>query len=229
VQELDAKFERSGYSATAPPSPSTRFREIPFAQGGALSGNTRYSSIDDRARATPRYRSSSTAQWVNSIVTLAAASCPTAPYLRRESAHDAKMPSTPEPGHTRQLSRRKSDARCQYRTPTCAIMRRFDELHLNIWSSPSPVRGCCETCWPPRGAKSAVGMSAAGISTTTTAADRIRVLTASHLLQLAALRRRNQVSGSTWRREKSVQPTGTTSAGSPKFARTCAHVWIPAH
>ena len=25
-----------------------------------------------------------------------------------------------------------------------------------IWSSLSPARGCCEACWPPRGARSAV-------------------------------------------------------------------------
>jgi hypothetical protein len=31
-----------------------------------------------------------------------------------------------------------------------AIMRRIDEL--------SPVRGCCEVCWPPKGARSAVVM-----------------------------------------------------------------------
>ena len=36
-----------------------------------------------------------------------------------------------------------------------AIMRRLDRLHL---SSPSPVRGCCEAYWLPRGARSAVGM-----------------------------------------------------------------------
>ena len=28
-----------------------------------------------------------------------------------------------------------------------------------ICSPPSPVRGCCEACWLPRGARSAVGMS----------------------------------------------------------------------
>ena len=32
-----------------------------------------------------------------------------------------------------------------------AIMRR-------IWSSPLPARGCCEACWLPRGARSAVVM-----------------------------------------------------------------------
>ena len=37
-----------------------------------------------------------------------------------------------------------------------AIMRRIDGC---IWSSPSPARGCCATCWLPRGARSAVGMS----------------------------------------------------------------------
>ena len=33
-----------------------------------------------------------------------------------------------------------------------AIMRRLDRLHLEF---PSPARGCCEACWPPRGARSA--------------------------------------------------------------------------
>ena len=37
-----------------------------------------------------------------------------------------------------------------------AIMRRLDGC---IWSSLSPARGCCEACWLPRGARSAVGMS----------------------------------------------------------------------
>ena len=41
-------------------------------------------------------------------------------------------------------------------TADLAIMRRLDRLHLE---SPSPVRGCCEACWLPRGARSAVGMS----------------------------------------------------------------------
>ena len=36
------------------------------------------------------------------------------------------------------------------------VMRRLDRLHLEF---PSPARGCCEACWPPRGARSAVGMS----------------------------------------------------------------------
>ena len=34
-----------------------------------------------------------------------------------------------------------------------AIMRRLDRLHLE---SPSPGAGCCEACWPPRGARPAV-------------------------------------------------------------------------
>jgi hypothetical protein len=33
------------------------------------------------------------------------------------------------------------------------IMRRLDKLHLEL----SPARGCCEGCWLPRGARSAVG------------------------------------------------------------------------
>ena len=37
-----------------------------------------------------------------------------------------------------------------------AIMRRIDELHLEF---PFAGRGCCATCWLPRGARSAVGMS----------------------------------------------------------------------
>jgi putative transposase len=37
-----------------------------------------------------------------------------------------------------------------------AIMRRLDRL---LWSFLSPVRECCEACWLPRGARSAVGMS----------------------------------------------------------------------
>ena len=36
-----------------------------------------------------------------------------------------------------------------------AIMRRLDGC---IWSFPSPARGCCEACWLPRGARSAVVM-----------------------------------------------------------------------
>ena len=36
------------------------------------------------------------------------------------------------------------------------VMRRLDRLR--IWSFPSPARGCCEACWLPRGARSAVGM-----------------------------------------------------------------------
>ena len=36
-----------------------------------------------------------------------------------------------------------------------AIMRRLDR---RIWSSPLPARGCCEACWLPRGARSAVVM-----------------------------------------------------------------------
>jgi len=35
------------------------------------------------------------------------------------------------------------------------IMRRLDRC---IWSSPSPVRVCCEVCWLCRGARSAAGM-----------------------------------------------------------------------
>jgi putative transposase len=27
-----------------------------------------------------------------------------------------------------------------------------------IWSTPSPVRGCCKACWSPMGARSAAGM-----------------------------------------------------------------------
>ena len=34
-----------------------------------------------------------------------------------------------------------------------AIMRRLDRLHLEL---PSPARGCCEACWLPRAARSAV-------------------------------------------------------------------------
>ena len=37
-----------------------------------------------------------------------------------------------------------------------ALMRRIDELHLEF---PSPAVGCCATCWLPRGARSAAGMS----------------------------------------------------------------------
>ena len=36
-----------------------------------------------------------------------------------------------------------------------AIMRRLDRLHLEF---PLPARGCCEACWLPRGARSAVVM-----------------------------------------------------------------------
>ena len=36
-----------------------------------------------------------------------------------------------------------------------ALMRRLDRLHLEF---PFAGRGCCEACWLPRGARSAVGM-----------------------------------------------------------------------
>ena len=37
-----------------------------------------------------------------------------------------------------------------------AIMRRLDRLHLEFPFV--PARGCCEACWLPRGARSAVVM-----------------------------------------------------------------------
>ncbi len=37
------------------------------------------------------------------------------------------------------------------------VMRRLDRLHLEYPFAGS--RGCCEVCWLPRGARSAVGMS----------------------------------------------------------------------